>query len=79
VDQTLRVKEPPKLTALGYDATGFHSNVIGLPGSNYVIEASLDLADWSPLTTVTNSGRTEPFTDPPQPDLPKRFYRARNP
>src|SRR5205823_1549612 len=79
VNQILTVVEPPKLAALKYNALGFQSNVIGLPGSNYVIETSLDLSDWTSLTTVTNSGRSMTFSDPTAPDATRRFYRARSP
>ncbi len=79
VNQTLTVFEPPKLAALKYNTLGFQSEVVGLPGSNYVIETSLDLSAWAWLTTVTNSGRSTAFSDPTLPDAPRRFYRARNP
>jgi len=51
VNRTLTVVEPPKLAGARYNALGFQSDVVGLPGSNYVIETSLDLADWAWLTT----------------------------
>jgi hypothetical protein len=75
----LSVVEPPKLAGAKYNAVGFQSDVMGLPGSNYVIETSLDLSDWVWLTTVTNSGRSISFSDPATPDAPRRFYRARSP
>jgi len=53
--------------------------VVGLPGSNYVIETSLDLADWAWLTTVTNSDRSTTFSDPTPPVASQRFYRVRSP
>jgi hypothetical protein len=62
-NQTLSVVEPPKLAGAKYNAVGFQSDVMGLPGSNYVIETSLDLSDWVWLTTVTNSGRSISFSD----------------
>jgi len=79
VNQTLTVVEPPKLTGANYNALGFQSNVVGLSGSIYVIETSLDLSDWAWLTTVTNSGRSTTFSDPLPPGAPRRFYRARSP
>jgi len=79
VNQTLTVVEPPKLAALKYDVLGFQSDLIGLPGSNYVIETSPDLSDWAWLANVTNSGRSTTFSDPTPPDAPGRFYRARSP
>ena len=79
VNQTLTVVEPPKLAALKYNTLGFQSDVVGLPGSNYAIETSLNLSDWAWLTNVTNSGRSTAFSDPTAPDAPRRFYRARSP
>jgi hypothetical protein len=79
VNRTLTVVEPPKLAALKFDALGFHSEVLGLPGSNYAIETSFDLSGWAWLTTVTNSSRSTTFSDPTPPDALRRFYRARSP
>jgi hypothetical protein len=79
LNQTLTVVEPPKLSGAKYNALGFQSDVVGLSGSNYVIETSLDLTDWAWLTTVTNSGRSTPFSDAAPPDALRRFYRARSP
>ncbi|HVM47636.1 MAG TPA: immunoglobulin domain-containing protein [Candidatus Acidoferrum sp.] len=62
----------PSLTEEG----GFQVGVAGEPGSNYVIEASTNLSDWTPLETNTSPFT---FTDPGAGslDLPLRFYRAR--
>src|SRR6185369_4413635 len=79
VNQTLTVAEPPGLAGAKYNAFGFQSDVVGLAGSNYVIETSLDLATWAWLMTVTNSDRTTTFTDLTSPSAPRRFYRARTP
>ncbi len=79
VNQTLTVVEPPKLAGARYNAFGFQSDVIGLPGSNYIVETSVDLTHWAWLTTVTNDGRTATFRDPAPADTPRRFYRARKP
>ena len=79
VNQTLTVVEPPKLAGAKQNALGFQSDVVGLPGSNYVIEFSRDLTEWAWLTTVTNSDRSTPFSDSIPLDAPRRFYRARSP
>jgi hypothetical protein len=78
-NQTLTVAEPPKLAALKFNTLGFQSDVVGLPGSNYVIETSLNLTDWAWLANVTNAGRSTPFSDPTRPDTARRFYRVRSP
>jgi hypothetical protein len=78
VNQTLTVVEPPKMAGAKYNSLGFQSDVVGLSGSNYVIETSLDLTNWAWLMTVTNSDRTTTVTDPTAPIASRRFYRARN-
>ena len=47
--------------------------------SNWVIvlEVSSDFTNWIPLTTNTLSASPFPFRDPTPPNLPQRFYRAR--
>jgi bacillopeptidase F len=46
-------------------------------GSQYVIEASEDLINWTPLQTNTASGAQSTFTDVQAVDFPTRFYRLR--
>ena len=75
--QILTLTEPPRLTA---------TKVSGQPqftlkgGRNltYDIEASANLRDWSPLSTVTitNLNGTAPITDPAPPTDRQKFYRA---
>jgi hypothetical protein len=47
--------------------------------SNWVIvlEASSNFTNWTALTTNTVGGIPFPFRDPTPPNLPQRFYRAR--
>ena len=40
------------------------------------VQASIDLKQWSPVTTVTNLTGTLEFTDPNAANLMQRFYRA---
>ena len=40
------------------------------------VQASADLEQWSPVTTVTNLTGTLEFTDPDAANLMLRFYRA---
>jgi len=49
----------------------------GVAGRVYAIEQSLDLLNWNPLDTVTNTGPTSTFTDPGAAGQSRRFYRAR--
>jgi len=47
-----------------------------IAGSTYVILASTDLANWTPIATnVANTG-TVVFTDTSSSNYPVRFYRA---
>ncbi len=49
----------------------------GLPGQRFVIEASVDLQTWVPLSVVTIGDATTEFTDPAAGEFSQRFYRAR--
>ena len=42
----------------------------------FEIQASIDLKQWSPVTTVTNLTGTLEFTDPDTANLMRRFYRV---
>ena len=42
----------------------------------FEMQASIDLKQWSPVTTVTNLTGTLEFTDPDAANLMQRFYRA---
>ena len=42
----------------------------------FELQASIDLKQWSPVTTVTNLTGTLEFTDPDAASLMQRFYRA---
>ena len=42
----------------------------------FEVQASIDLKQWSPVTTVTNLTCALEFTDPDAANLMKRFYRA---
>ena len=52
---------------------GFQVDLVGTPGTNYVIEASTNLSFWTPLDTNASPFR---FTDTNAVSLPLRFYRA---
>ena len=42
----------------------------------FELQASTDLKQWSPVTTVTNLTGALEFTDPDAANLMKRFYRT---
>jgi hypothetical protein len=53
----------------GFDITGQSNQVV-------TVETSIDLQNWSPLTTNTLNGHPFPFSDPTLATLPQRFYGA---
>jgi len=48
----------------------------GLPGQSYLIYASTNLVNWTPISVLAVSGGPLPFIDPEAADYPARFYRA---
>jgi len=55
---------------------GNYFNVIGLAGSNVVIQASTDLQTWIPLQTNLLGTGPLYFSDSQFPANPRRFYRV---
>ncbi|HXR03328.1 MAG TPA: chitobiase/beta-hexosaminidase C-terminal domain-containing protein, partial [Verrucomicrobiae bacterium] len=49
---------------------------IGAAGSNYVLLASTNLANWTPMATNPATTNGIIFTDPTSSNYPARFYRA---
>jgi len=48
----------------------------GPVGSNYVIEASSNLVNWTPIQSFTLTNSPCNFRDAPATNSPDRFYRA---
>jgi len=68
--------------ALFVDGSGpafFGLHVIGSAGQVITLEASTDLATWSPLATNTISVGPLHFIDSDSTNFAHRFYRARSP
>ena len=57
----------------------FQVMLLGEPGLAYVIEASSDLRDWSPIGTVESPDGVLRFSDPAIAGSAQRFYRLRQP
>ncbi|MBI2949736.1 MAG: VCBS repeat-containing protein [Verrucomicrobia bacterium] len=70
--QILTVREPARLLVLG--PGGFR--IQSWKGMAFEVQASTDLEQWSPVTTVTNLTGTLEFTDPDAANDLRRFYRA---
>jgi VCBS repeat-containing protein len=67
---------PLSFSSAKMTAVGFSLQLSGVPASTYVIEASTNLTDWTPIST--NSGLTGSvvFTDTEAANFSQRFYRA---
>jgi hypothetical protein len=65
------------LISLGVISNHVGFNVTGQSNLVSVLEASSDFMSWTPLTTNTLGASPFPFSDPTPPNLPQRFYRAR--
>ncbi len=52
----------------------FQMDVAGVPGADYVIQATTDFVDWT--SVQTNHGAPFTFTDPAAATQPRRFYRV---
>ena len=61
-----------RLTSAGH----FQLEIVGVPGRSYAIEASTNLSNWTPLTTLTNVAASTLFHDPEAVLHPRRFYRV---
>lgn len=60
----------------GMTTNGFRVLFSGPSGSNFVIQASSDLSNWSPISTNAAPDGTVDFTDTTALNRPQRFYRA---
>jgi len=60
----------------GLTAAGFNVQLSTPAGSNVVIEASSDLANWTPIYTNLDSTGSISFTDTTATNYPYRYYRA---
>ena len=54
----------------------FQMQFSGTAGSNYVLQASTDLINWTPISTNTPLSSPFPLTDPGATNYPRRFYRV---
>ena len=54
----------------------FQLNFLGVPGSNYVLQASTNLLNWNPISTNTATTNAFLLFDPAATNYPQRFYRV---
>ncbi len=82
-----RISDPVAVTVAGngglilespvFNSSGsFTFQFNGLTNTIYVIDGSIDLRSWTPISTNVASGSVVSFADP-QPTARERFYRAR--
>jgi hypothetical protein len=62
---------------MGMTANGFTFGLSGPSGSTFVIEASTDLQNWTPISTNTAPTGKVSCTDTAATNLPFRYYRAK--
>ena len=63
-------------TGTGMTANGFKILLSGPAGSNYIIQASADLKNWTSISTNAAPAGTVTYTDTAAINLPCRYYRA---
>jgi len=61
----------------GMIANGFNLHLSGPAGSNYVIQASTDLKNWTSISTNAAPTGSITYTDTDVTNYPWRFYRAK--
>jgi hypothetical protein len=59
--------------------SGFSLLISAPQGYTYVLEASTNLVNWTPIATNTAVTASDVFTDTDAPNYPNRFYRVSSP
>ncbi|GEM_PF-5579508 len=68
---------PPAFVAPGSFTNGtFDLRVSGLQGKSYVLQASTDFINWTPVSTNVAPSNFMDLVDPGATNFPRRFYRA---
>jgi uncharacterized repeat protein (TIGR01451 family) len=65
-----------QLLARGFSKGQFELTLQGVPSRQYLIEASIDLQNWTPVSTNVLDGTSLIVDDPGSAGLQYRFYRA---
>ncbi|HEY3864044.1 MAG TPA: hypothetical protein VGO59_19405 [Verrucomicrobiae bacterium] len=66
----------PSLSALSIKSQQAQFQLTGQPGAPWLIESSLDLRSWTPVSTNTLSSSSTNITVAISPGSPQQFYRA---
>jgi len=48
----------------------------GMPGQTYILQVSVDLVNWIPISTNTPASAPFGWVDPSSTNVPVRFYRV---
>ena len=67
---------PLHFNSEGFTNSTFQMVFTGSPGSNYVLQASTNLFDWTPINTNTAPSSLFNLADPNAMNFPRRFYRV---
>jgi len=71
------VYQPPRLIPSVYAPTnGFQFKLVSETGGRYLIQQSLDLVNWLPYLSLTNSTGTSLLTEPLKATDSQRYFRA---
>jgi regulation of enolase protein 1 (concanavalin A-like superfamily) len=70
------VVQPARFTSEGFSNGVFRLQFLGAPGSNYVLQASTNFVNWTPLVTNPATTNMLNFIDPNASNFPFRFYRV---
>ena len=68
--------QPLQFTSEAFSAGIFQLGFAGAAGSNYVLQASTNLLNWTPLATNPATTNALNFVDPHSSNYPHRFYRV---
>jgi uncharacterized repeat protein (TIGR03806 family) len=66
---------PVRFTAQAFSNGAFNLQLLVVPGSNYVLQASTNMMDWTPIATNPATTNIMLFLDPDSSNYPSRFYR----
>jgi hypothetical protein len=73
---SFQVNVSPSLSAPAYSGGQFGFRIDGSTGVNYTVQASSNLATWTPLSMTNPAIMPWLFTDPGTGNLPRKYYRV---
>jgi hypothetical protein len=67
--------DPVRFMSQSYSNGAFNLQLLVVPGSNYVLQASSNMLDWTPIATNPATTNMLQFIDPNASNYPNRYYR----